>query len=113
VLIDVPSLGQRLVFPCGRWLDKDKDDGQLERELLPGVDTEETYTPCKHLNRVNHISTLVELGFISNGQFLVVTKLYLVNSLNLGASASLPRGAYMLLEQGLTFQKPERKSCLE
>ena len=47
MLIDVPSLGQRLVFPCGRWLDKGKDDGQLERELMPGVDTEETYTPCK------------------------------------------------------------------
>lgn len=47
VIIDVPSLGQRLVFPCGRWLDKRKDDGQLERELVPGVDAEESYTPCK------------------------------------------------------------------
>ena len=47
VIIDAPSLGQKVVFPCGRWLDKDKDDGQLERELLPGVDTEETYMPCK------------------------------------------------------------------
>lgn len=58
VLIDVPSLGQRLVFPCGRWFDKDKDDGQLERELLPGVDTEETYTPCKHSDRIHHIPHL-------------------------------------------------------
>ena len=45
--MDAPSLGQRVVFPCGRWLDKDKDDGQLERELFPGVDTEEAYVPCK------------------------------------------------------------------
>ena len=52
VMIDVPSLGQRSVFPCGRWLDKNKDDGQLERELLPGTDTEETYTPCKDAQRV-------------------------------------------------------------
>lgn len=21
-------------FPCGRWLDKDKDDGQLSRDLI-------------------------------------------------------------------------------
>lgn len=45
VIIDVPSLGQKAVFPCGRWLDKGKDDGQLERELFPGVDTEEAYSP--------------------------------------------------------------------
>lgn len=55
VLIDVPSLGQRLVFPCGRWLDKDKDDGQLERELQPGVDTEEAYTPCENTEHVNQV----------------------------------------------------------
>ena len=49
VLVDAPSLGQRVVFPCGRWLDKDKDDGQLERELFPGLDTEEAYVPCKDI----------------------------------------------------------------
>lgn len=49
MIVDAPSLGQRVVFPCGRWLDKDKDDGQLERELLPGVDTEEAYVPCKSI----------------------------------------------------------------
>ena len=49
VIVDAPSLGQRVVFPCGRWLDKGKDDGQLERELVPGVDTEEAYIPCKSL----------------------------------------------------------------
>ena len=48
VIMDAPSLGQRVVFPCGRWLDKDKDDGQLERELFPGVDTEEAYVPCEY-----------------------------------------------------------------
>jgi len=26
VEIDAPSQGQRLRFPCGRWLDKDEDD---------------------------------------------------------------------------------------
>ena len=47
VIVNAPSLGQQVVFPCGRWLDKDKDDGQLERELFPGVDTEKAYVPCK------------------------------------------------------------------
>ena len=54
--MDAPSLGQKVVFPCGRWLDKDKDDGQLERELLPGVDTEEAYSPCKGITLCRHIA---------------------------------------------------------
>lgn len=33
--IDAPSMGQKWHFPCGRWIDKDKDDGQLERDLYP------------------------------------------------------------------------------
>lgn len=28
-------MGQKWHFPCGRWIDKDKDDGQLERDLYP------------------------------------------------------------------------------
>lgn len=38
--IDAPSMGVKYKFPCGRWISKDHDDGQLERELYPG--TEET-----------------------------------------------------------------------
>ncbi|CAK8676643.1 unnamed protein product [Clavelina lepadiformis] len=33
VEIDAPSMGMKWKFPCGRWLSKDKDDGNLEREL--------------------------------------------------------------------------------
>ena len=58
MIVDAPSLGQRVVFPCGRWLDKDKDDGQLERELFPGVDTEEAYVPCKDVFLVKVTSHL-------------------------------------------------------
>ncbi|RDD42008.1 Lipoxygenase homology domain-containing protein 1 [Trichoplax sp. H2] len=45
VEIDIPSLGRRLLFPCGRWIDKGKDDGALERELYPLNEAEETYRP--------------------------------------------------------------------
>ncbi|CAB4019689.1 lipoxygenase homology domain-containing 1-like, partial [Paramuricea clavata] len=45
VEIDSKSLGTRWVFPCGRWLDKGKDDGLLERELYPVEDAEQVYTP--------------------------------------------------------------------
>ncbi|KAK3743614.1 hypothetical protein QZH41_006013 [Actinostola sp. cb2023] len=45
VIIDVPSLGQNVVFPCGRWLDKDKDDGKLERELNIAEDSAQVYRP--------------------------------------------------------------------
>lgn len=66
VLVDVPSLGQRLVFPCGRWLDKDKDDGHLERELLPGEDTEETYTPYVPYEMTVYTSDMMGAGTSAN-----------------------------------------------
>jgi len=31
------TTGQQWFFPCGRWLDKDEDDKQIEREIFPGV----------------------------------------------------------------------------
>ncbi|XP_063957148.1 lipoxygenase homology domain-containing protein 1-like [Lytechinus pictus] len=43
VEIDAPSLGKRWCFPCGRWLDKSSDDGQIERELLPVESRMEEY----------------------------------------------------------------------
>ena len=35
------------VFPCGRWFDKGKDDGLLERDLHPVEDDEQVYTKRK------------------------------------------------------------------
>ncbi|XP_039606557.1 lipoxygenase homology domain-containing protein 1-like [Polypterus senegalus] len=43
--IDAPSLGQRLRFPCGRWLDKTEDDGAIIRDLFPAELQTEEYTP--------------------------------------------------------------------
>ncbi|KAJ8017682.1 Lipoxygenase-likey domain-containing protein 1 [Holothuria leucospilota] len=43
VEIDAPSLGKRWCFPCGRWLDKKEDDGQIERELFPVESRTEEY----------------------------------------------------------------------
>ena len=47
VEIDCPALGRKWVFPCGRWLAKGEDDGQLERELYPQDMATEEYVPCK------------------------------------------------------------------
>ncbi|XP_072269601.1 lipoxygenase homology domain-containing protein 1 [Pyxicephalus adspersus] len=45
VEIDAPSLGHRVKFPCGRWLDKSEDDGTIERYLFPSELQTEEYTP--------------------------------------------------------------------
>ncbi|XP_062291185.1 lipoxygenase homology domain-containing protein 1 [Scomber scombrus] len=45
VEIDAPSLGQKLRFPCGRWLDKGEDDGAIARDLFPNPLQTELYTP--------------------------------------------------------------------
>ncbi|KAM6931491.1 lipoxygenase homology domain-containing protein 1 [Xenentodon cancila] len=45
VEIDAPSQGQRLRFPCGRWLDKAEDDGATVRDLYPADLQTELYTP--------------------------------------------------------------------
>ena len=44
---DSKSLGTRWVFLCGRWFDKGKDDGLLERDLYPVEDDEQVYTKRK------------------------------------------------------------------
>ncbi|XP_071760769.2 lipoxygenase homology domain-containing protein 1 [Centroberyx gerrardi] len=45
VEIDAQSLGQKLRFPCGRWLDKGEDDGAIVRDLFPNALQTEFYTP--------------------------------------------------------------------
>lgn len=45
--IDAPSQGQRLRFPCGRWLDKGEDDGAMVRDLYPADLQTELYMPCE------------------------------------------------------------------
>ncbi|XP_062236812.1 lipoxygenase homology domain-containing protein 1 [Platichthys flesus] len=45
VEIDAASQGQRLRFPCGRWLDKGEDDGALVRDLYPADLQTELYMP--------------------------------------------------------------------
>uniref|UniRef100_A0A8C6KKR9 ST8 alpha-N-acetyl-neuraminide alpha-2,8-sialyltransferase 5 n=1 Tax=Nothobranchius furzeri TaxID=105023 RepID=A0A8C6KKR9_NOTFU len=45
VEIDAQSLGQKLCFPCGRWLDKGEDDGAIVRDLFPNPLQTEFYTP--------------------------------------------------------------------
>ncbi|XP_028314075.1 lipoxygenase homology domain-containing protein 1 isoform X3 [Gouania willdenowi] len=45
VEIDAPSQGQRITFPCGRWLDKAEDDGAIVRNLYPAELQTEFYMP--------------------------------------------------------------------
>nr|XP_019954598.1 PREDICTED: lipoxygenase homology domain-containing protein 1-like [Paralichthys olivaceus] len=45
VEIDAASQGQRLRFPCGRWLDKGEDDGAVVRDLYPAELQTELYMP--------------------------------------------------------------------
>uniref|UniRef100_A0A3B3YF21 PLAT domain-containing protein n=1 Tax=Poecilia mexicana TaxID=48701 RepID=A0A3B3YF21_9TELE len=45
VEIDAQSVGQKLRFPCGRWLDKGEDDGEIVRDLFPNPLQTEFYTP--------------------------------------------------------------------
>ncbi|XP_061116516.1 lipoxygenase homology domain-containing protein 1 [Conger conger] len=45
VEIDAPSMGEKLRFPCGRWLDKAEDDGLIVRDLYPADLQTELYTP--------------------------------------------------------------------
>uniref|UniRef100_A0A3Q3R3S5 PLAT domain-containing protein n=1 Tax=Monopterus albus TaxID=43700 RepID=A0A3Q3R3S5_MONAL len=48
VEIDAPSQGQRLCFPCGRWLAKGEDDGAIVRNLYPAELQTEYYTPVPY-----------------------------------------------------------------
>ncbi len=52
VIIDAPKLGKKWRFPCGRWLDKNEDDGKTQRELYPSDLSTEEYKPCNFLFRV-------------------------------------------------------------
>uniref|UniRef100_A0A8C9S0Y2 Lipoxygenase homology PLAT domains 1 n=1 Tax=Scleropages formosus TaxID=113540 RepID=A0A8C9S0Y2_SCLFO len=45
VEIDAPSQGQKIHFPCGRWLDRGEDDGAIVRDLYPADLQTELYTP--------------------------------------------------------------------
>jgi hypothetical protein len=38
-----PSIGMKQVFPCGKWLAKDEDDGRIERVLKENRSLRETY----------------------------------------------------------------------
>ena len=50
VEIEDPSIGKRLYFPCGRWFDKNEDDGLIERDLLPIEQLEEIVLPVPQVD---------------------------------------------------------------
>lgn len=59
VTLEMPN-GQRIIFPCNKWLAKDEDDGKLERDLYPLKENKEKYNRA-HL----HIGSEINLIFFS------------------------------------------------
>ncbi|XP_006835208.1 PREDICTED: lipoxygenase homology domain-containing protein 1 [Chrysochloris asiatica] len=45
VEVDAPSLGKCMMFPCGRWLAKNEDDGAIVRDLFHAELQTRRYTP--------------------------------------------------------------------
>lgn len=76
VEIDAPSLGRKLHFPCGRWLDKGEDDGAIVRDLFPNSLQTELYTPCKRSPTVTLTQTC--LLFDAHNVFLICLNLVVV-----------------------------------
>ncbi|CDQ62070.1 unnamed protein product [Oncorhynchus mykiss] len=61
---------QVVEFPCGRWLDRNEDDGQIVRELVPFSDGQRLYNVSYHVS--------VKTGSVSGGSSnsTVFAKLY-------------------------------------
>lgn len=51
VEVDAPSLGKCMMFPCGRWLAKNEDDGSIVRDLFHTELQTRLYTPCRNHTR--------------------------------------------------------------
>jgi len=66
VTVDVPSRGDKVVFPCHRWLADDEDDGKIERELYPGQQT--------HTNPSNYSFFVIYLSWYC---YLLITNRFL------------------------------------
>lgn len=46
VFVIILTLTVRYLFPCGRWLANDEDDGQISRELICGCKSVPYYCTC-------------------------------------------------------------------
>ena len=40
VEIKEPNTGKTIIFPCNKWLSKDKEDGEIARDLYPVISSE-------------------------------------------------------------------------
>ncbi|KAJ8405697.1 hypothetical protein AAFF_G00316770 [Aldrovandia affinis] len=66
VEINAPSLGQKLRFPCGRWLDRGEDDGVIIRDLYPTDLQTEQYIPFVPYEITTFTSDLFGAGTDAN-----------------------------------------------
>lgn len=126
--IDAPSLGQKLRFPCGRWLDKGEDDGAIVRDLFPNPLQTELYTPCKmslhdslhhtHKNAdISHLMVIFPICF----HFVVVPyeiKIFTSDIFGAGTDADVfivlyGRDAVCTQQKSLCVNKRERRMYFE
>uniref|UniRef100_A0AAY4CCW5 PLAT domain-containing protein n=1 Tax=Denticeps clupeoides TaxID=299321 RepID=A0AAY4CCW5_9TELE len=70
--INAPSQGQRLRFPCGRWLDRSEDDGAIVRDLYPADLQTELYVPYNMIFQANKTGT--DKGVCTQQKYLCVNK---------------------------------------
>lgn len=126
--IDAPSLGQKLRFPCGRWLDGGEDDGAIVRVLFPNPLQTEFYTPCKsavNCRKVHHITLLLRVFAISINwlffYFIVVPyeiKIFTSDVFGAGTDADVfivlyGRDAVCSQQKSLCVNKRERRMYFE
>lgn len=122
--IDAPSLGQKLRFPCGRWLDKGEDDGAIVRDLFPNPLQTQLYTPCMHAGEhTTHMMKVViscaVIHFFSS--FTVVPyeiKIFTSDVFSAGTDADVfivlyGRNAVCTQQKSLCVNKRERRMYFE
>lgn len=120
VEIDAPSLGQKLRFPCGRWLDKGEDDGAIVRDLFPNALQTELYTPCECPSTRGTVvaSTTGDVVFLSFAVVPYEIKIFTSDVFGAGTDADVfivlyGRNAVCTQQKSLCVNKRERRMYFE
>lgn len=120
VEIDAPSLGQRLRFPCGRWLDKGEDDGAIVRDLFPNALQTELYTPCECMSSYTEdsLSTTGDVIFLYFAVVPYEIKVFTSDVFGAGTDADVfivlyGRNAVCTQQKSLCVNKRERRMYFE
>lgn len=122
VEIDAPSLGQKLRFPCGRWLDKGEDDGAVVRDLFPNSLQTELYTPCKLRSASHSLKVFFRKELATFSSYFAVVpyeiKMFTSDVFGAGTDADVfivlyGRDAVCTQQKSLCVNKRERRMYFE